>query len=278
VAGRIESLVEHGFRLGERGAYFSAREELLEAVRLVAQSLDAEAGGQRHALALARGMKALAEAEDFQMAGERLDAEYNAADLARGHKTPVLKEGAVSPASPLEAMQVYYAYAEGQLAEAASSETVASRAWYALAKLQPFLVGQDTAGMVPAPRALVLHRVALRIDGQNYLAQNELAVLLARYGRYEDARQLLERSAQTCPLPAAWQNLAVVYRELGWADRSQHAEQQARQLAGQPVDESTLLVRLVEPDRFRSTPTQSEGFSEVARAPQPSTVRPGTKR
>ena len=267
LAERIQAIVDHGYGLGERGAYFSAREDFLEAIRLVAQSLDAEAGGQRHMQALASGMRALTEAEDFQVAGERLDADFNAIDLSRGHKTPVLRGSDAQHLAPMEAMQRYYAFAEEQLAIAGGEEAVASRAWYALAKLQPFLAQGESVSMAPAPRALVLHRVALRVSNQNYLAQNELGVLLARYGRYQDACRILEQATQVHPLPATWQNLAVVYRELGLAERSEHADQQAQQLAATSVQSTGPPIRLVDVERFRSAPTTQELHSEVARTP-----------
>lgn len=278
VAERIQTVVDHGFSLGERGAYYSAREDFLEAIRLVAQSLDAEGGGQIHTQALARGMRALTEAEDFQIAGERLDADFNAVDLSRGHKTSVLQGSDTHQMAPMEAMQHYYAYAEDQLAIAGGEEAVASRAWYALAKLQPFLANGESASMAPAPRALVLHRVALRVNSHNYLAQNELGVLLARYGRYQDACRILEQATQDHPLPATWQNLAVVYHELGYAERSEHAVQQAQQLAASSRPSDGLPVRLVDVDRFRDAPSMQESHSEVARTPQPGSMKTPAQR
>jgi thioredoxin-like negative regulator of GroEL len=41
---------------------------------------------------------------------------------------------------------------------------------------------------------MVFHQAALATDPGNALAANELAVLLVRRGRYEAARELLERS------------------------------------------------------------------------------------
>ena len=56
-------LARKGMSLTVRGAFYSARAEFIQALRLVAQGLDAETGGTDRSRALANGLRALEEAE-----------------------------------------------------------------------------------------------------------------------------------------------------------------------------------------------------------------------
>jgi uncharacterized protein HemY len=62
-----------------------------------------------------------------------------------------------------------------------------------------------------------------------------VGVLLARCGRYVEARAALERSVSLRSEPAGWRNLAVVYRSLGEADRALRAEVLAATAKSNPV-------------------------------------------
>ena len=62
---------------------------------------------------------------------------------------------------------------------------------------------------------------------KNYMAANDLGVLLAQCGNYADARTMLEHSLSLCPQSTSWQNLAVVYRQLGQTALAEQADRQA---------------------------------------------------
>jgi hypothetical protein len=110
VAERASELTRHGFSLAKRRAWYSARSEFVQALRLISQALDTQAKQNVHSLALARGLRALEEADDFVPKGSRLEADLNVAAIVLSHETPVLKSAA-NQATPLVAVQRYYTYA-----------------------------------------------------------------------------------------------------------------------------------------------------------------------
>src|SRR5262249_46214920 len=52
-------------------------------------------------------------------------------------------------------------------------------------------------------------------DPDNFIAANELGVMLVRLGRLSDSRIALEHAVATSDAPTAWQNLAMVCDRLG---------------------------------------------------------------
>ena len=92
--------------------FFAARTEFVQSLRLLSQALDVQHGTSRHSQALAAGMRALDEAEDFVPRGSRLEADLDLSMLISGHRTPVLKEANAKELSPLVAQQRYYSYAQ----------------------------------------------------------------------------------------------------------------------------------------------------------------------
>ncbi|PHS08725.1 MAG: hypothetical protein COA78_12480, partial [Blastopirellula sp.] len=58
IRGRAQSLTDHGFSLAQRGAFFSARAEFIQALRLLTQTLDTEHQTHRFGQALANGLLA----------------------------------------------------------------------------------------------------------------------------------------------------------------------------------------------------------------------------
>ena len=77
VSDRAHSLVKQGFGLAQRGAYFSAQNEFVRALRLISQARDAERSTTVHAQALAAGLRALEEAEDFVPRGMKVEADLD---------------------------------------------------------------------------------------------------------------------------------------------------------------------------------------------------------
>jgi hypothetical protein len=232
VAREAADRVRSGFDLADRGALFSARSEFIAALRIVSQALDARSGGRAHGRALAAGLRALAESDDFIPRGASVEGELNVAALLAGHQTPVLKDAPPRTLTPLIARRAYYTYAQEQLARSMGRERAGSMALFALAKLHTALEKRNATEYPAAgPKAMALHQAALLVDAGNYMAANELGVLLAKYGQYPQARAALIHSLNQTPLPAAWHNLAVVHHHLGEDELAARAEQEARLLA-----------------------------------------------
>ncbi len=258
VAREADAHNRHGFELAGRGAYFSARAELTLAVRLVADALDAEHQTTKHARALAAGLTALKEAEDFMPTRSQVKADLDLAILLGGHRTPVLQDVPTDNLTPLTALQCYFRYAQEQLATAVGEEFAGSMALYGLGNLHRTLAAQRSSSLRGAgPKAVVFYQAAILACPHNHMAGNELGVLLARGGRYEEARVALEHSVLAYQHSTGWNNLAVVYRELGlpglaeYADwQSQAARQAEAARRAEPPDDHGQQVQWVEPATF----------------------------
>jgi tetratricopeptide (TPR) repeat protein len=255
IARQADRQTRHGLELAGRGAYFAARSEFFAALRLIAEGLDAEHAGtaagkgdsprcaQRgtvpfsgHGRALEAALLAMQEAEDFLPGGPRPDSDRDLSGVIAGHSTPVLKgvaDGATPmtagngdspqhaprgtvPVSGLTALRSYFTFAQEQFAAAAGREVAGSMALRALGKLHEALAEKKAAAEpAAASKAMVFYQAALLVDPKNYMAANDLGVLLARCGNTADARTTLEYSLSLSPQPTTWHNLAVVYRQLG---------------------------------------------------------------
>jgi uncharacterized protein HemY len=80
----------------------------------------------------------------------------------------------------------------------------------------------------------VFYQAALAVDPGNFLAANELGVLLARYGQWQDARRALLASLSIQPHAEGWHNLAIVHRRLGEIELARLAENERQLLVGKP--------------------------------------------
>ena len=62
---------------------------------------------------------------------------------------------------------------------------------------------------------MVCYQAALIVYPKNYMAANDLGVLLARCGDFNSSPVMLEHSLSLSQQPETWSNLAVVYQQLG---------------------------------------------------------------
>jgi hypothetical protein len=286
VAIRADEQVRKGFETCGRGALFAGRSELIQALRMIAQNADAIEGGTAHSDALAAGMRAMSEAEDFVVRGSRLESELDMATLVAAHRTPVVREslaGRSGPTSvtPLEAQNRYYTYAQQQLATATAGLPVGGIALYGLGKIHTTLAVADSdARTLEEPQAMTLYQAALLADPGNPLAAHELGVMLARHQRNDEALAMLQHSATIASLPETWKNLAVLHARRGETDLSRRAAEeaknaQARLSGAKPASHPALArssVRWLSPDEFARSRTAS---SETITARQDSSA--GTK-
>lgn len=268
---RAEEAIRHAFALARRGATYSARTELIETLRMLAEALDLQAKSREHSDALKRGFRALQEAEDFQQRG--LAADLDMEVLIAAHQTPVLKHSDLSNLTPLVALQRYYTYAQQQLIVAGGGQATASVALYGLGRLQT--IGNEEDADEVAPQAMVFHQAALMVDPMNYKAANELGVLLARFGQYGQARDMLVHSVRVRPQPESWHNLAEVHEQLGEHELARRAAYEGKLAArhGNSVDSP---VRWVEPAALAGITGPSAAAQPPAAAPeqpQPSAAR-----
>jgi hypothetical protein len=202
---------------------------------MLSSALDVQEQGARRSQALAAGLRALEEAEAFAPRGSRLEADLDLTTLVASHRTPALKDVDVTSVSPLVAQQRYFTYAQEQLGVAAGHEPAGSMALYGLGKLHTVVAALPTPIIFNAEsKAVVFHQAALMTDARNYLASNELGVLLAKNGYLTAARTLLQQSLAGSSQPAVWTNLATVHRCLGETELAALAQREAQVRAAQP--------------------------------------------
>ena len=227
IAQQADRQTRHAFELAGRGAVFAARAECLAALRLLAEGLDAEQNTSLHVRALAAAVTAIERVGRLLPRQSQFEAEIDVAALVATHVTPVLKTQAET-ASPLAARKCYLSFAQEQLAVAAGGEVAGSMTLRALGKLHDALA-RKKGPSPPAPeaKAVVFFQAALLVNRNNFMAANDLGVLLARAGDYHNARPALEYSVAVYPASTSWHNLAVVYRQLDQVAAADRAQRQA---------------------------------------------------
>ena len=263
VAQQADRQIRHGIELAGRGAHFAARSEFIGALRLVAEGLDAERKSSVHGQALAAALTAMKEAEDFMPLGSRLEADVDLSGVIGAHSTPVLKSE-TGKVTPMIALRCYLTFAQTQFAVAAGREVAGSMALYAMGKLHSALA-QNKRSPIAAPesKAVVFYQAALLVYPKNYMAANDLGVLLAQCGNNADARVMLEHSVSLSRQSTSWQNLVVVYRQLGQPALAERAAQQATMLRQaelakrQASQGANGSVQWVDPQAFAQTSTNA---------------------
>jgi len=224
IARQADKKIRDGFELAGRRAYFAARAEFVAALRLISQGLDTQHRTAAHSRALAAGLTALKEAEDFFPAGSRLEADLNLTSLIGGHRTPVLKDTSTEDLTPMLALRNYFTFAQEQLAASAEHEVAGSMALHALGKLHAAVATRGNAVVKAAePKAMTFYQAALLVHPGNYMASNDLGVLLGHCGNYREAADALQHSLSIHPQPTGWRNLAAVYEQLGQSELARQA-------------------------------------------------------
>jgi tetratricopeptide (TPR) repeat protein len=184
----------------------------------------------------------------------------------------VLK-GAGDGVTPLEATRMYFTFAQEQLGRAAGSEIAGSMALHGLGKLHSALAEQERLRTRSAEsKAMTYLQAALLANPKNYMASNDLGVLLARAGYFAEARLALEHSVGISPQPAGWRNLAEVDRRLGDQQGAARAAQQC-QLAARDMAQRRLTpgsrVEWIDPPQFAQTFAQTPSAREPLPPRQP---------
>jgi len=264
VAREADNHTRHGFELAGKGAYFAARAEFFLALRLIAEGLDAEQKTNVHSRAFLSANTALKEAEDFLPSSAEIEPDV--ARLVAAHETPVLKQHPEN-ITPMQALSRYFTFAQEQFAAAAGEEIAGSMALHALGKLHDVLAAKKNA-LTPAAaaKAIVFYQAAMLVYPGNYMAANDLGVLLARCGNPAAARNFLEHALKISPQAATYHNLAVVYQQLGLRSASAWAQQQAALLASNLSAQraasptaGNMAVRWVQPQTLAENPAVEPG-------------------
>jgi hypothetical protein len=246
VTEQAQTKIRRGYKLAQRGAYFAARQEFVEVLRMIAEAKDQKRGVARRSIALANGLRALEEAADFAPRGSAVESRLDFDVIIASHRTPVAKSDA-GKLMPQQLGDLYYRYAQLQLGAAVAGEPAGSMALHALGKLYSQIGRAEPERIVQADRrAFALQQAALLARDDNHLAAHELGVLLAETGHFVDSEYILAQVAMREPHPVVYRNLARIQRKLGREDLATVSEQQAHLLADQGVS-SITGVKWVDP-------------------------------
>jgi tetratricopeptide (TPR) repeat protein len=229
IAAQSDQQIRHGFELANHGAYFAARSEFTVALRLIAQGLDNDGNTAIHGQALSAALTAMKEAQDFIPAAGKLEGELDLAPIVAGHRTPVLKKAPAEQLQSMRALKQYFTFAQEQFALAAGQEVSASVALEALGKMHAALAGKPNPEIVaPEAKAIAYFQAAILVCPRNYMAANDLGVLLAHNGDFTAARRMLEHSVLVYRCAENLNNLGVVYRHLGQPRLAELAAEKAQ--------------------------------------------------
>jgi tetratricopeptide (TPR) repeat protein len=263
-AAQLLPAVQRGYVLAQRGALFAARTEFVQVLRRVAQAKDVAAACDEHSQALAAGLRALDEAEDFVPAGVQLEAELDVRATASSHRTPALPEND-EQILPHEAVARYHDFAQEQLARAVTGDQAGSMALYGLGRIDAQLAERHDDDVRFVRGAMTMYAAALAACPHNHLAANELGVLRCRTGRPAEAVKLFQRTIDLAPSATAYHNLAVAQQKLGLHATAHANEQESQRLAAWERAQGALSrragVRWVAPE-------------ELARVAQPAALTP----
>lgn len=259
--------IRHGYALANRGAYYAARQELIEVLRMISQHNDAHQGEAKHTLALAAGLRALEEADDFAPRGTQLEADLVIDVICASHRTPVARQLKSSKILPPQMMDCYFRYAQLKLAAAVKDEPAGSMALHALGKLTSRLNKVEPEKLRLAHRrAVAYQQAALLAHNQNHLAAHELAVLLADSGHYVEAEQLLIQVIPREPNAIVYRNLARVQEKMGQTQNAVANRNYAHQLIRQGAG-GLSNVQWVSPQNFARTGGSPTRFASAATLP-----------
>ncbi|MBA3484029.1 MAG: hypothetical protein H0T51_19670 [Pirellulales bacterium] len=232
VTERAQAKIRRGYALAHRGANYAARSEFLEVLRMIAEAKDQKHGARRRTVALANGLRALDEATDFAPRGAEFDVNASMAVIVSSHRTTVAKTPAAEALMPQQLADLYFRYAQLQLAGAVAGEPAGSMALHALGKLYSQLARTEAEANPQADRrAFALQQAALLARDDNHLAAHELGVLLAETGHYIESEHLLNQVAAREPHPVVFRNLARVQRMLGHEQMAMASDRQAQTMA-----------------------------------------------
>lgn len=268
--------VRRGFQLGGRFAIFAARAEFVQGLIVIAQALDAQQMTTAHSRALAEGLQALSESDDFLPSRQASPAIVDLASIVERHRTTALKDADLMQTPTLIARQRYLDFAQERLAFAVDMQTAGAMALHGLAKLGSLADSQSPEGVVRTNgKAMALEQAALAVDPGNFMAANDLAVLLYQQGRMGEARALLRGCVGMSTEPMLWHNLAAVHDALGETRQAQLARAEATKVQRNAKSRQNQLgmplspqpdVQWVEPQAFAAS---GQSNSDGPSAPVP---------
>jgi len=255
--GVVEQVVKHleyGRTLARKGIVFSAESEFRQALTLIAQVWDYQAGTNAYSSCLRDGFTALDESKDFLPDAKSDSFSVDTSQVITAHQTNVIEPGNADSIPAVEAMQQYLKFSTRKITKACGQSRLASDVLYSLGKMHLTSSSHSEGdSQHDQYRSMVLFRAAFAADNKNSRAANELAVQLAKSGELQIAKQLLVGSLRVNPTPIVWKNLSHIHAKLGETDLAARAnfEYAAMQNSGQTRMANN--VNWIPPQNFNAT-------------------------
>ncbi len=233
--------LEYGKSLARRGAIFAAREEYLHALRLICESGDRQSGTREFTTRLARGLKALAEAEDFFRMSAEEQLRMDLSQVLQSHETRLIAKEQASSLTAIQAMQMYCEFAVEQISQGVGTSVVAGETLHAMGKLMIAASRLNQGGeSMHLPKAMVMYQAAMAANPRDYRSANELGVLMAEAGQWRAARDVFAKSLLIHKTSEAWLNIARVHEMLGEKDYARRAQEEYEAMSQKGNPETIL--------------------------------------
>lgn len=258
---------EYGGSLARRNATRLAKQEFFSGLSLLAEHADQCRGVNEHLAALRQGFLAMEEVADFDSNSQL--RQTNVQVITQKHETPLIRDGFFTTDSHAQARTAYLLYAQSRIQSALARQTLAGELLYSLGKLSlanyEFHSKTDNLEFM---RATVLFECALAINPEHEKSANELAVIRAKSGDWQAARQLLQQAVVLRPeFLEAWQNLTKVHQRMGEPDLARLAAAQVEFLSQAQPEQGS--VRMVSNQEFAATAAAMDGNDEMVGQPTP---------
>lgn len=284
VAQQAAQRIEYGKALSRRGAGYSARQEFLAAMQIIANANDNSTQSNRHSDALKKALLSIKEAADFSVATPEQQIHMDVASVVETHRSNILTPDEARRLPPVQVMNRYFSSAQKQLDLAGGRNIISSEAYFCLGKLNTMLTrNQKVPSAYDTAQSVVFHQAALLSDHSHHRSANELGVLLAKNGRLAQAKVLFERSLTSKPTVRTWQNLAEAHRRLGETDLASRANNEFKNLASRQVTTVNSEIQWMPVEQFNAEAPADINQQRIATRPampvntQPSTQTPARK-
>ncbi len=266
--------IEYGKSLARRNATEAARQEFLSALRILAESLDANSGGNAHAASLRNGLLAMKEAGDFVVDDPQGQIILKVGYIIESHETQAISKEEAATMTASDATRRYLEFAGHELGSCGGQNVVAAEALFCLGKMQSISAQNDPdPESMELTQAIIFHHASLTANPGNFRSANELGVLLARNGQLGRAEVFLKESLKINPVPQSWANLAKVHQRKGTQEDALLANLAINEyqmaVHREPVASVPAAINWVEPGEFVArSPLESPDAVMAAQARQ----------
>ena len=257
--------IEYGKSLARRGSAYAARDEFIQALRLLAIAKDNQSQSRQFTAAFRQAMNTVREAEDFVTATDPIGRE-SLEFIIDSHKSSLLTSSEIKKVGAIGAMQRYLNHAYQLLSWSAGKNPAAAEALFSLGKLNSELSKQSQGNNLSIAKSILFHRSALACNPNHYHCANELGALMAKTGQLREARELFKQSLRVKQHPITWKNLAAVHAKLGEHHLAQLASREYTLSLNQQLPVENQSIHWIDSAEFNQINNNTP--AKIARSPE----------